>query len=312
MKVLVTGATGFFGPEIVNRLRAAGHDVLGASRQGGASRGSLALDVASLDSCMRAFKAAGPVDAVVHAAACAHVRPSGDFGAKCWAVNAEGTANVVGAAASFGVARFVFVSSIVVYGDYGLPFRVEETAACHPGSIYGETKLEGEKACQERVDFETVHVLRMATMYSPDWLFNVRKRVGVRFGRRLLCINCDHLTGRYSLCSRRNGAEAILWSVERRMDSGAYNVTDSYEYSQEDIRRAVERVDGRGWQITVPTRLPRALMHAIRLTAPFEHWRDGAESRYWKYCEHNLFSSEKLQRTGFNATPDLLDLGQPA
>ena len=310
MKVLVTGATGFFGPEIVSRLRSAGHDVLGASRHGGREPGSLALDVASPDSCARAFEAAGPVDAVVHAAVLAHVKPSRGMALECRAVNAGGTANVVDAAVSCGVSRFVFISSIVVYGDYDLPLRAEETAACRPQSIYGEAKLEGERICQGRADFETVHVLRMATMYSPDWLFNVRKRVRPVARGRPFYFNLDPLTRRYSLCSRRNGAEAVLWSVEQRLAPGVYNVADCYEYSQADIRRAVEQADGTGWQVTVPVLIPRALLHMVRFGVPFQRWRENARSRYWKYCEHNLYSSDKLRRAGLEAPPDLLALGR--
>ena len=311
MRVLVTGATGFFGPEIVSRLRAAGHDVAGASRHSGRDPGSVALDIVSPDSCARAFEAAGPVDAVVHAAVFAHVKPSPDVAVECRTVNAGGTANVVEAAASCGVSHFVFISSIMVYGDYDLPLRAEETTAGRPQSMYGEAKLEGERICQQRAEFASVHVLRMATMYSPDWLFNIRKRVRLVARGRPLYFNLDPLTRRYSLCSRRNGAEAVLWSVEQRLAPDVYNVADHYEYSQEDIRRAVEQVDGVGRQVTVPLVIPRALLHMVRLGVPIERWRDNARSRYWKFCEHNLYSSEKLHRAGFNAPPDLLALGGP-
>jgi nucleoside-diphosphate-sugar epimerase len=310
MRVLVTGATGFFGPEIVAVLQESGHDVMAASRQAGAAAGTLAMDITSPDSCTRAFGAAGSVDVVVHAAAFAHVKRNRKTQALCRLVNIQGTANVVDAAVSCGVSHFVFISSIMVYGDYDLPLRAEETAACRPQSIYGEAKLEGERICQGRADFETVHVLRMATMYSPDWLFNVRKRVRPVARGRPVYFNLDPMTRRYSLCSRRNGAEAVLWSVEQRLAPGVYNVADCYEYSQEDIRRAVEQADGIGWQVTVPVMIPRALLHMVRCGVPFQRWRENARSRYWKYCEHNLYSSDKLRRAGVEAPPDLLALGR--
>jgi UDP-glucose 4-epimerase len=309
MKILVTGATGFFGPAIVARCRAAGHEVIGASRHGGQAADSIALDITSRESCARAFEAAGRVDAVVHAAALAHVKPGLVSEAECRLVNIEGTANVVSAAAAAGVRRFVFISSVMVYGDFDLPLRAGETDPCRPGGIYGEAKLAAEAICLARGEFESMHVLRMATMYSADWLHNVRKRVRPIARGRPLYFALDPLGRRYSLCSRRNGAEAVLWCVEARLPQGIYNITDDYEYCQRDIRRAVERADGPGVTVPVPLALPRVLWHLVRLTVPSRRWRENAHSRYWKFCEPNLYSSEKLRTLGFSAPPDLLDMG---
>ena len=309
MRVLVTGASGFFGPEIVAQLRAAGHELIGASRTGGKTAGTLAMDITSRDSCARAFEAAGAVEAVVHAAALAHVKPGRIPEGLCRLVNVEGTANVVDTAARAGVGRFVFISSVMVYGDFELPLRAQETDICQPRGIYGEAKLSAEAICQARSEFDAVHVLRMATMYSPEWLSNVRKRVRPIVRGRPLYFTLDPLGRRYTLCSRRNGAEAVRWSVEQRLPAGIYNVADHYEYCQQDILRAVERTDGPGWHLPIPIVVPRALWHLVRLTVPKPSWRESAYSRYWKFCEHNLYSSEKLSRHGFEVPPDLLTVG---
>jgi UDP-glucose 4-epimerase len=309
--VLVTGASGFFGPEIVARLRTAGHEVIGASRSGRKAAGTLAMDITSRDSCERAFEAAGAVEVVVHAAALAHVKPGRIPEGLCRSVNTQGTANVVDAAARVGVGRFVFISSVMVYGDFELPLRAQETDVCQPRGIYGEAKLAAEAICQGRGEFDAVHVLRMATMYSPEWLSNIRKRVRPIVRGRPVYFTLDPLGRRYTLCSRRNGAEAVRWSVEQRLPPGVYNVADHYEYCQQDILRAVERADGPGWRLPIPLALPRALWHLVRLTMPNPRWRENAHSRYWKFCEHNLYSAEKLRQCGFDASPDLLAIGAP-
>lgn len=309
MKVLVTGASGFFGPEIVTRLRSVGHEVMGASRRGGAEPGTTAMDITDPESCAQAFQRAGKVDAVVHAAALAHVKPGRIPKRLCERVNTDGTANVLAAAHAAGVRRFVFISSVMVYGDFDLPRRVTELDPAKTAGVYGLAKRAAEDLCLAAAGaLESMHILRMATMYSPEWLSNVRKRVRPTLRGKPVYFRLDPLGRRYSLCSRRNGAEAVRWCVDGRLESGVYNVADAYEYSQQDILRAVEHADGPGWHVTVPSVLPWLLWHLVRLTVPSKQWRDNAHSRYWKFCEHNLYSSEKIRRSGFEAPPDLLGL----
>lgn len=306
MRVLVTGGTGFFGTAIATRLRAAGHDVTAAARHAGAGPGVVTLDVTSQESCASAFSSAGPFDAVVHAAALAHVRPDRVSHAQCRDVNALGTEHMVGAAVESRVLRFVYISSVTVYGDYDLPRVVTEEDPCRAKGVYGETKLRAEEACRARSGQIDLCILRMATMYSPDWMTNIRKRVRPFARGRPLYFSLDHLGRRYSLCSRRNGAEAVLWAVEGRLQDDVYNVADQYEYSQQEILEAVEAIEGRGWHVPVPMAVPWLMWQAVRLAVPSASWRESALSRYWKFCRHNVYSAERLKRHGLDAPPDLL------
>ncbi len=308
MRILVTGATGFFGPEIVARLRSSGHEVIGASRSAKPGREMRTLDVTSTESCARVFESAGQIDAVVHAAALAHVRPDQRAAELCHQVNVRGTQNVLDAATATGVRKFVFVSSVMVYGDFDLPSLVRESDECQATGIYGVAKLRAEAACQSRSGELQVHILRMATMYSPDWLFNVRKRACVLVGGRPLYFRLDPVSRRYSLCSRRNGAEAVLWAVEDRLPPDLYNVADQYTYCQQEILDAVAATTGPGYLVHVPRTLPRMMLLATRFGVPIPQWRENARSRYWKFCERNVYSTEKLRQHGFEALPDLLSM----
>ena len=111
MKVLVTGGTGFVGPKIVNALVDAGHWVRVLERKPGAwkqaglrCQEAVEGDVTDADSLRRA--AAG-CDAVVHLVAIINGSPR-DFER----VMEEGTRNVVAAAQSAGVRRFVLMSAL--------------------------------------------------------------------------------------------------------------------------------------------------------------------------------------------------------
>ena len=306
MKVLVTGATGFFGRGIVRRLRAEGYDVVGASRRVRAPC-DISLDVADAAACRDVLRC-GRYDAVVHAAALAHIRPGLVDEEACRAVNARGVRNVAEAASAWGVTRFVFISSVMVYGDFDLATPVTEEHPLKASDIYGASKIEGEKACLALSDKMRVWVLRMASMYSPDWLFNVRKRVAPPLIGRYLYFTLDPNTPRYSLCSQRNGSEAVAWAVTGRLPADVYNVADADPYRQADILAAVEHTEGEKPQLPVPKLLPSAALRMVRLLVPIHSWQVRARSRYWKFCEHNVYSTEKLQSFGLRAPPDLLSL----
>ena len=306
MKVIVTGATGFFGPGIVQRLQEAGHEVVSAARHHAPAR----VDVGDAASCRALFEAHAGADAVVHAAALAHVPAGPQAAALCERVNVEGTRNVADAAARAGVRRFVFISSVTVYGDYALPPVVTEETPPRSSSMYGAAKRRAEELLSSYTPPLEVWALRMATMYAPDWLFNVRKRVAPPLVGRFARFTLDPNGRRYSLCSRRNGAEAVLWAVERRLPPGVYNVSEQHVYAQGEILRAVEQLEGRKLRLPVPVLLPRMAATLARLV-PARQVRENARSRYWKFCEHNVYSSGKLAAHGLTLPPDLLGIGRP-
>jgi dTDP-4-dehydrorhamnose reductase len=135
MKVIVTGAAGMLGRDVVLAAANAGHDVLGLGR--------LELDVASADAVTAKFELERP-DVVVNCAAWTDVDGAEDAEEEAMAVNGKGAGNVAAAAAAVG-ASVVYVSSDYVFdGAKGDPYV--ETDQPAPLSAYGRTKLAGEEA----------------------------------------------------------------------------------------------------------------------------------------------------------------------
>ncbi|MDZ4771234.1 MAG: NAD-dependent epimerase/dehydratase family protein [Chloroflexota bacterium] len=119
MKALVTGATGFVGAHLVRALTHAGHSVRALHRDSsrldalvGLSYESALGDVTDRDSLDRACAGC---DWVFHVAAVADYWRA-DVN-RMYAVNVEGTENVLAAAASQGVRRVVFTSSAAAVGS---------------------------------------------------------------------------------------------------------------------------------------------------------------------------------------------------
>ena len=159
-RVLVTGAAGFIGSTLVDRLLAEGREVVGLDNFDAfypeqAKRRNLASalenarfrlvqgDIRDPAALARAF-APAEITGVVHLAALAGVRPSFERPAAYADVNVHGTAALLEAATRAGLPRIVLASSSSVYGErQGGPFR-EDDPALHPISPYAATKRAGE------------------------------------------------------------------------------------------------------------------------------------------------------------------------
>jgi nucleoside-diphosphate-sugar epimerase len=180
MRALVTGAAGFIGSHIVERLAAAGHNVRGMVRTAaqGATVRSLGAepvqgDVTQLATLRSAVK---DVETVIHAAA--RVTDWGDWPA-FEAATVRGTQNTLRAAVDAGVRRLVLVSTVAVYDNrVGDRLHVVPEDTPHNGvgdrllGHYARAKVLAEQAAWDfhrRGDLEV-------TAVRPAWVYGPRDR----------------------------------------------------------------------------------------------------------------------------------------
>jgi UDP-glucuronate 4-epimerase len=185
MKVLVTGAAGFIGAALCDRLLARGDEVLGVDNLNDYYDVSLKaarlarlearagfrferLELADRATTARAF-AAGPFDAVVHLAAQAGVRYSVTHPEKYVDSNLVGFGNVLEGCRQAGVGHLVFASSSSVYGlNAKMPFS-EDDNVDHPVSLYAATKKANEAMAHVYAHIHGLPCtgLRFFTVYGP-------------------------------------------------------------------------------------------------------------------------------------------------
>jgi UDP-glucose 4-epimerase len=170
LKVLVTGGAGFIGSHVVDKLRAAGHEprILDLIPSPHHSHVETVLG----DLCEPAVveRALAGVDAVVHLAALADVDLVATDPTLTDRVNTRGTQVLLEGTRASGVARFVYASTIWVYGDAAGPEALDEdTPLGLPKHFYTATKIAGEMytaSYGELYDLEWT-ILRFGIPYGP-------------------------------------------------------------------------------------------------------------------------------------------------
>jgi UDP-glucuronate 4-epimerase len=183
MRILVTGGAGFIGSHLVEKLLSADHEVVilddfndfydpqikQANIAGFAKDVSVChVDLRENDSVRTVF-GREKVDAVVHLAARAGVRPSIQFPRLYYDTNVLGTLHLLEAARVTGMQRFIFASSSSVYGaSKTVPFS-EDQHLTQTISPYGATKIGGEFLCSTYSHLYQMRVvaLRYFTVYGP-------------------------------------------------------------------------------------------------------------------------------------------------
>ncbi|GAA0841395.1 SDR family oxidoreductase [Marinobacter szutsaonensis] len=177
-RILVTGATGFVGSRLVNHLADTGFAVIAMSRK--ELKGPFkSIQVQSLSNHQFSEHEFADVSAIIHCAARVHImkESAGDPLAEFRAVNVDGTLNLARQAASAGVKRFVFISSIKVNGEQthcGKPFTPDDAPS--PEDAYGVSKFEAEHGLKE-LSAETgmeVVIIRPPLIYGPGVKGNFR------------------------------------------------------------------------------------------------------------------------------------------
>ena len=154
MKILVCGAGGMLGHDLMSAAAAAGHDVVGTDRP--------LLVVTDAEAVRGALASARP-DAVLNCAAWTKVDDAEDEPEEAMRVNGEGAGNVAAAAAEIGAGVLYLSTDYVFDGTKRQPYVESDPPS--PLSVYGRTKLAGEQ--------KTVAGNERSLVVRSSWLFGI-------------------------------------------------------------------------------------------------------------------------------------------
>jgi len=285
-RILLTGASGFVGPHVVAALLQAGYRLRLAQRQAGpAPEGVETVVTGDLSAPTNWSAALAGIDHVVHMAGLAHAGPGLDE-ALYRRINTDATLELARAAATAGVRRFVYLSSIkALSGAFDGPPLAEGTEPA-PSDVYGRSKLAAEQGLAE-LDLDWV-ALRPVLVYGPGVKANMAALL--RLAQSPLPLPLGGLRAPRSLLAVENLAEAILFALTPACPAGqAYTVSDPEPISVAEMLGAMRVGLGRApGLLPVPEPLLRAL---ARLA--------GREETFVKLAGSLVARPERLLKAGW-------------
>jgi UDP-glucose 4-epimerase len=169
VKVVVTGGSGFIGSHVLDKLRAAGHEAHNFDLVP-SPHGDFETIIGDLCDPGTAREALAGADAVIHLAAIADVDWVKEDPALADRVNVRGTQTLLEAARELGTKRFVYASTIWVYGDADGPGAVDEDEPLAlPKHFYTATKIAGEMYVASYGELYGLEhtILRFGIPYGP-------------------------------------------------------------------------------------------------------------------------------------------------
>jgi UDP-glucuronate 4-epimerase len=252
--ILVTGGAGFIGSHLTDRLLADGRDVVvldnfdafydAAAKRRNLERASVhprfrlvTGDIRDTAAVAAAFDA-GAIEAVIHLAARAGVRPSIEDPALYTSVNVDGTVNLLEACRRRGVSRFLFGSSSSVYGNNPkVPFA-EDDPVDHPISPYAATKRAGELLAHTYHHLFGMQIacLRFFTVFGPRQRpdLAIRKFAELMAAGRPVPVFGDGTTGRdYTFVD--DIVEGVVRSLDRTRAFHIWNLGGSHPVLLNDL-----------------------------------------------------------------------------
>jgi dTDP-4-dehydrorhamnose reductase len=227
MRVLVTGAKGLLGSELVRFLEGEG---LGVTEWDLPDN-----DVTRVDECISRLYQVKP-DVIFHLAAWTDVDGCEDNPSRALAVNFQGTWAVALGAAETG-SKIVYLSTDYVFdGRAKRPYR--ETDRPNPLSVYGKSKLLGEQAVMKNCrKYFIVRTSWLFGRYGPNFVDTIRQRA--QSGGRLRVVNDQTGSPTYArdLC-------VPLMRLAQSEAYGIYHLTNSGQCSWYEFAREIVRLIG--------------------------------------------------------------------
>lgn len=230
MRLLVFGAGGQLGTDVIKRATRDGIDAVGVTHH--------ECDITD-QAAVRSAIYAAQADAVVNCAAWTKVDAAEDHEQQARAINGDGAGTIATAAAQRGI-RCCHISTDYVF-DGAATSPISEDAQPNPASAYGRTKYAGEQQVRAALGDRAL-IVRTAWLYGamgPNFVLTMLRLARERGALRVVADQIGSPTWTADL------APAILTLLQRDA-TGIFHVTNSAETSWHGFARAIVACAGLG------------------------------------------------------------------
>ncbi|WP_164848445.1 NAD-dependent epimerase/dehydratase family protein [Halobacteriovorax sp. HLS] len=241
LKVLITGATGFVGSSLADYFQSCGDQVRYTTRNKKLPYGDF-IEIGDLSSDDFWREAVGDSNIIIHCMARVHVmndvasNPYEEFKK----INFDATMALARAAKEHNVAKFVFISTVGVYGNKGL--SISEDDPINPNGDYAQTKYEAETALIElfRDTSTDLIILRPPLIYGKNAPGNFKS---------LEKVISKHIPLPLGLINNKRSflyVENLVWAIDKMVRStnrfnGVYNISDNEVVSTSDFLKGIAK-----------------------------------------------------------------------
>ena len=322
MKIFVTGAAGFIGHNVVRFLEKQDHEIFGLDNR--TNYGFIPKDEAEYLFKERArrihtFPMVGDIrdkddiqqrvgmfgiKTIVHLASFPRQKVVEQNPALASEVMSTGLINLLEAARTHKIKRFVYISSSMVYGDF--ESDVTEDAACNPIGQYGIMKYMGEKLVEDyarRYGFEYV-IIRPSAVYGE---YDVEDRVVSKFMLGAMRGDTLKVKGANEVLDFTYVEDAAMGIAQATLSDNSankiYNITRSSEkvYTLKDAAELAINIAGRG-NLEIQDRdlsFPkRGRLNISRAVADFEYSPtvnvEEGFRRYYEWFQRSYYWQQRL------------------
>lgn len=301
MKIFITGSNGFVGSRLMWFLEEKGYEVWGIDKSELCLQEkhphTLVGDIRKIED-LRNFNDKN-FDLIVHCAAEKH-----DFGISkesYYSNNEYGTQILIDYASERDIKKVIYYSTVAVYGHQDHP--CDETAEYRPNTIYGDSKLAGEKVIGkwfEKDSTQEVVFLRPTIIYGPNNFANMYKLINTQYNRPFVMVGRgEHIK---SIVSLENLVDMTYFIMER-MKPGiqAFNCIDKPYITLHKLMKIIASHNGfKMPMITVPPSFAifigktfDILGYVFRKDFPIN------SERMMKFSTATDYRSEKIRNLGY-------------
>ena len=247
MKYLITGATGFIGPNLIKKLISEGHFcrclVRNSSKADILKEAGVELvegDVTRAD-CLKGI--ADGMDRLLHMATLGHMSNFTVTESMFEAINVQGTLNIMQEGLRGRVSRIVHCSTVAAMGICE-DVPATESSLCNPHHAYGRSKLKAEQTVLDLVREQNLPavIIRFSMVYGPGDPRDILKLT--RLAKKNLFPKIGNRPKLTPLIHVDDAVRGLLLAAEKGQIGDIYLITNRNSVPFDDLRKIIQKALG--------------------------------------------------------------------